>query len=599
MRWTSWLVYSLSISLMTFFLLGCGKDRPEQEGPINLNTVIAVAEDEYITVGDVFTAIQISNEPGIAIEGTPETGVWEAIYRSLVYQMLDEYDDFDPAEVHRQVRNRTHQPLMEYMFNDLFAHTLEIAPATVDSFYQANLDAYRRPEQRRATQLLLSTSKKAWEAEGYDVAGLSEVEMEHKARTRAGDFYQQVIDGVDLAELAGKHSHDGYSKDIAGDLGFFGRNEMVPEFEKAVFALKQGEVSRPFKTRFGYHVVRMDEVIKEEILPLDDARREEIRFFLQQEGERRLALLFLDSLLQSAEYTWNEEILPKNVGEYDGHDWICIVNGLDTVEALVLSNWELRSRAGAGVAKMDAEDRKQLLIEKTTPNVLMAYALESGYFDSDSGQALYNSYREEEIARRIYRVRSQFDWKPTEEELRAYYDSHLDLFQAERPVRIQQIIFTDSLKGVAALYELSDSVDFDSLAQIYYPGEADIKEAAFDLGWISAAEMGEPFFRIVWITEVGEVIGPLRTEWGYHLVKVVDKKTQLSFKAATRQITKELRGEKRQEMEDDWVEWITSGKKIEVFDDLLDQVDFDNPAYYRFVTDSLEQAVTVVADSVS
>ncbi len=247
---------------------------------------------------------------------------------------------------------------------------------------------------------------------------------------------------------------------------------------------------------------------------------------LQQEGERRLALLFLDSLLQSAEYTWNEEILPKKVGEYDGHDWVCIVNGLDTVEALVLSNWELRSRAGAGVPEMDAEDRKKLLIEKTTPNVLMAYALASGYFDSDSGQALYNSYREEEIARRIYRIRSQFDWKPTEEELHAYYDAHLDIFQAEKPVRIQQIIFTDSLKGVAALHELSDSVGFDSLAQIYYPGEADIKEAAFDLGWISADEMGEPFFRVVWITEVGEVIGPLRTEWGYHLVKVVGKKDQ-------------------------------------------------------------------------
>ncbi len=52
-------------------------------------------------------------------------------------------------------------------------------------------------------------------------------------------------------------------------------------------------------------------------------------------------------------------------------------------------------------------------------------------------------------------------------------------------------------------------------------------------------------------------------------------------------------------MEDDWVEWITSGKNIEIFDEIFDQIDFDNPAYYRFVTDSLEQAATVVADSVS
>lgn len=73
----------------------------------------------------------------------------------------------------------------------------------------------------------------------------------------ANKLYKELISGADFSEAAVKHSQDPGSASKGGDLGYFGKGMMVPEFESAVFSGKVGEIQKPVKTTFGYHIIKV------------------------------------------------------------------------------------------------------------------------------------------------------------------------------------------------------------------------------------------------------------------------------------------------------------------------------------------------------
>jgi peptidyl-prolyl cis-trans isomerase C len=81
---------------------------------------------------------------------------------------------------------------------------------------------------------------------------------EAEALVKAQEIRKKLEGGADFAELARTESDDTTSGGIGGDLGFFGRNQMVPPFEEAAFAMKAGELSQPVKTPFGFHIIKID-----------------------------------------------------------------------------------------------------------------------------------------------------------------------------------------------------------------------------------------------------------------------------------------------------------------------------------------------------
>lgn len=106
----------------------------------------------------------------------------------------------------------------------------------------------------------------------YDGIPREQVRARHilvKTLPEAKDVIERLNRGDDFAALAKEMSLDTSNKDSGGDLGFFGRGQMVPAFDSAVFKLKAGEISDPVKTQFGFHVIKLEQRRKIPVPPYE------------------------------------------------------------------------------------------------------------------------------------------------------------------------------------------------------------------------------------------------------------------------------------------------------------------------------------------
>ena len=150
------------------------------------------------------------------------------------------------------------QRKVKYLLLDRDAARQKVSvPATdVQRFYNDNIQQYQQPEQIRASHILLET------------AGKDEAEV----RKRAEGILAQVKGGADFAELARKVSEDKGSAERGGDLDFFSRGRMVPEFEQVAFTLPVGQVSDLVKSQFGFHIIKVTEKRPGSTRTIDEVR---------------------------------------------------------------------------------------------------------------------------------------------------------------------------------------------------------------------------------------------------------------------------------------------------------------------------------------
>jgi peptidyl-prolyl cis-trans isomerase D len=142
----------------------------------------------------------------------------------------------------------------------------------LERLYDELRSRYDVPEQVRARHILIQVARDADEAE-----------IEAR-RAAAQDALDQLAAGADFAELARDLSDDAGTQESGGDLGFFGRGQMVPAFEEAAFALQPGQTSELVRTDFGFHVIRLEERREGQHRTFEEVREELAEELLQREA---------------------------------------------------------------------------------------------------------------------------------------------------------------------------------------------------------------------------------------------------------------------------------------------------------------------------
>jgi peptidyl-prolyl cis-trans isomerase D len=153
---------------------------------------------------------------------------------------------------------------------------MNVSEQDVQRYYEDNAQQFSTPEQVRASHILLKTE------------GKSEADV----KKQADDIAAKAKAGADFAALAKQHSEDDTNNSKGGDLDFFGRGQMVPEFDKVAFSLQPGQISDAFKTSFGYHIVKLTDKRAATSRPLAEVRpqiEDQIKWQRAQDEAQRTA----------------------------------------------------------------------------------------------------------------------------------------------------------------------------------------------------------------------------------------------------------------------------------------------------------------------
>jgi peptidyl-prolyl cis-trans isomerase C len=142
-----------------------------------------------------------------------------------------------------------------------------------EAFYKENTAKFVSPPEVRASHILLRVPS---EADPKQV-----IEKQKAAEAIAA----RVKKGEDFAKLAQELSEDPSAKQNSGDLNFFPKEQMVPEFSEAAFKMKTGEISEPVRSQFGYHVIKVTDRKESETVPLDKVKPKLLAFLKTQKME--------------------------------------------------------------------------------------------------------------------------------------------------------------------------------------------------------------------------------------------------------------------------------------------------------------------------
>src|SRR5579862_8712184 len=169
---------------------------------------------------------------------------------------------------------------------------IQITQADLQAYYDQHRDQYRVPEQVKVSHILIKTPLAG--ADGnVDDKGVAE------AQHRAEDLLKQLKSGAKFETLAEKYSEDPGSAKQGGSLGWIGRGQTVPEFEKTALSLPKGQTSDLVKSSYGFHIIRVDDKQDAHTKSLDEVKAE-IEPIIKHQKAQQIAQKHAEDLLKQA-----------------------------------------------------------------------------------------------------------------------------------------------------------------------------------------------------------------------------------------------------------------------------------------------------------
>ncbi|MBI3029960.1 MAG: peptidylprolyl isomerase [Candidatus Rokubacteria bacterium] len=265
--------WSVTALLLAATSVTAHDERQPLKMPSDLDVrVLARVNGTFITGEDFHAAFDsIPVESQLPARANPRVFLRTLIRRELLYQAAVRAGlDKDPAIIRKLDRLKREFLTTEMANRERQKATTEITDEAIRGYYDANPQLFASPERASASHILL------------------------KASEEAETILARLKDGADFAGLAREHSQDARTRELGGRIFRIVRGQMTPEFERAVFGLRTGEISGVVEDKDGYHIILLHEHVAASVIPFEAAREKLRPRVAFERGQERLKALLAD-----------------------------------------------------------------------------------------------------------------------------------------------------------------------------------------------------------------------------------------------------------------------------------------------------------------
>jgi len=270
----SLLVATLSASIL---VTGCGKAGKKQ-------TLVKIGKKDTITLEEFENRIsRLPKRYQSVVKKNKQQFLDEIIVDTLLYKEAVNKKVDKNEDVKRLVNEAKRKIMIVQLLRDEVDGHNDVTDEEIQSYYNENQEKFTTPEVLRASHVLVKTEDEA------------------------KDILVELSNGRNFEDLARARSIDPTAK-IGGDIGYFTRNQLVPEVEEACFSMQPGEISGIVNSKFGYHVIKLTER-KEPALKDFEEVKDVIKQSLTRHKKKVRFNELVETLREKSEIVINNDLL--------------------------------------------------------------------------------------------------------------------------------------------------------------------------------------------------------------------------------------------------------------------------------------------------
>lgn len=414
-------------------------------------------------------------------------------------------------------------------------------------------------------------------------------------KAKADSVYNLLTAGAPFDETAKKLSEDVTTASNGGDLGYFGWGRMVDEFQEAAFALKVGEISKPIKTSYGYHIIKLMDRRPSANRKSFEEEQDNIKGQLRRKYQTQLNKAAEDYLTQLKE---------ENKLKYDFANIQKILDKVNDPSAAqntsLFANftpdekkWEVASTKDRTITVADIESetaktgmpprwRDQKAVTQTVdrmvlPKMLAERAKQKGLFNSKTVADNYKATLEGRMVQAVEAKQVEDKINVSDPVLLNYYQNHLNEFMTDSTVMVQEIyVMVDPTKGRDEAFakniaeRAKKGGNFTALVKQYTDRKSSIPNDG-KIGPLTSrqyGEMGKAAFHL----QVGQVSDPIPMgSRAYSIIKLLDKTMprQKSYEEAKPLVERQIRLQQGDSLRTTWTKGLESSYPVTINEQAL------------------------------